>query len=181
MSCPWYAEDSIYHAVCECPHPLMREARTSFWVSTASHMRHVRLELAKARHAALNSPADLELSAEDNRALYMADHYFMGNHPVDAQGPGISEMERRIYSYRLLLAAPWAARNADREHHMARVLGMHFDGIKARTTPNNLVRGVASAMCSWGERWIIQFARTRRRAIGALPPPPPPVAAGATN
>lgn len=174
-------EDSIYHAVCECPHPLMREARTSFWVSTSSHMRHVRLALAKARHAALNSPADLELSAEDNRALYMADHYFMGNHPVDAQGPGISEMERRIYSYRLLLAAPWAARNADREHHMARVLGMHFDGIKARTTPNNLVRGVASAMCSWGERWIIQFARTRRRAIEALPPPPPPAGAGATS
>ena len=111
----------------------------------------------------------------------MADKHFLGDHPAEVQGPGISDKERRIYSYRLLLAAPWAARNADHGHHMARALGKHFDGIKARTAPNNLVRGLASSMCSWGERWIIHFARSRLKAIGALAPAIPPTGPGSTS
>jgi len=176
-----HAEDSIYHVVSECPHPRMLEVRTLFWSSTVSHVRHLRSALVEARRAALDRPADLELLAEDKRALYMADKYFLGDHPAEVQGPGISDRERRIYSYRLLLAAPWAARNADHEHHMARALGKHFDGIKARTAPNNLVRGLASSMCSWGERWIIHFARSRLKAIGALAPAIPPMGPGNTS
>ena len=85
---------------------------------------------------------------------------------MDIRSPH-SELEARIYTYRLLIAAPWAARNAMEGHHIAKGIGKLFDSIPARYTDNNLIREAGNLMCYWGDRWLNRIARVRRQSIDA--------------
>ena len=94
----------------------------------------------------VDTPEAISLSPIQDMALQHA----CFTSPVSPTAPPCSESEKRIYSYRLLIAAPWSQRNADHAHALASAVGRHFDGVRARTVPNNLIRRTASAMCSWG-------------------------------
>ena len=161
-------EDSVYHAACECPHPAMLSIRGAFRGSAMRHIQHICKGLVEARSRALDTPEAIPLSPLQDRALQCNGL----TEPADPSAPPCTESEKRTYTYRLLIAAPWAERNADHSHVLAAAVGRHFDGVRARTVPNNLIRRTASAMCSWGDRWIVRIARARRKAIDARPPNP---------
>ena len=156
-----HPQDSIYHAACECQHINMLYMRRDLRASTGKHIDHLTRSLNTARLRTLARPPAPQISPTEKEAIKQA-----GNSLVDIRSPH-SELEARIYIYRLLIAAPWAARNAMEGHHIAKGIGKLFDSIPARYTDNNLIREAGNLMCNWGDRWLNRIARIRRQSIDA--------------
>jgi hypothetical protein len=154
-----HPRDSIYHAACECQHMDLLYLRRQLRASTGKHISHLSISLDRARRRTPSHPPPPLISPAEETAISQA-----CNTLVNIQNPH-TELEARIYTYRLLIAAPWAARNAVEGHNIAKGLGKYFDAIPARYTDNNLIRDTGNLMCSWGDRWLNRIARTRRQAI----------------
>lgn len=135
--------------------------RRDLRASTGKHIDHLTRSLNTARLRTLARPPAPQISPTEREAIKQA-----SNSLVDIRSPH-SELEARIYTYRLLIAAPWAARNAMEGHHIAKGIGKLFDSIPARYTDNNLIREAGNLMCNWGDRWLNRIARVRRQSIDA--------------
>jgi len=156
-----HPRDSIYHAACECQHIDMLYLRRQLRASTGKHISRLSITLDRARRRTTAKLPPPPLSLVEEEAISQA-----CNTLVDIQDAH-AELEARIYTYRLLIAAPWATRNAMEGHNIARGLGKYFDAIPARYTDNNLIRDTGNLMCNWGNRWLNRLARTRLQAIEA--------------
>jgi hypothetical protein len=161
-----------------CTHPVIVKTRQSFRTSLSHLVPRLVSELHETRkRGRIVSPAP-ELSAEEVTALAAI------SLPMAAPLSPLQVLEIQLYSYRLLLASPWAARNAMPGHHVASALGKLFDSITAGHVAINPRRKVCATMCIWVLRWIKRFARDRQGAILALtplttvPPKVPEVGAG---
>ena len=123
------------------------------------------------KRAKVDIPA-AELTAEEISAIATIKSSLSASAPLTPH----QELEVRLFSFRLLLAAPWSARNVMPGHYVASALGKLFDAITASDVGTNARRKVCNTMCLWVERWIDSLAKTRRLAIlGARPPRPPPL------
>ena len=135
--------------------------RRQLRASTGKHISRLSITLDRARRRTTAKLPPPPLSLVEEEAISQA-----CNTLVDIQDAH-AELEARIYTYRLLIAAPWATRNAMEGHNIARGLGKYFDAIPARYTDNNLIRDTGNLMCNWGNRWLNRLARTRLQAIEA--------------
>ena len=162
----------------ECTHPTMQAIRHRLFKSMAGHVTTLARDLQTARRRAGTCAIAPTLTGQEQSALEYASLL------RSLLTPGTSattthteaadqETQARIFGYRLLIAAPWAARNVAPGHAFASGLGKIFDSIRARVVDNNLIRHPCHKMCSWAERWLNALAATRCQAIRALPPPRP--------
>jgi hypothetical protein len=86
-----------------------------------------------------------------------------------------AELEMRLYTYRLLIAAPWSARNAAPTHLFASALGKVFDQMTPLHVPDTKLRKPAALMCKWAERWLRILSMAYSGVLKgdpALSPPP---------
>ena len=143
-----YEKDSIYHVAATCPHPAIVQARNAFRTSLANLVPRLARDLDDTRKRAKVDIPAAELTAEETSAIATIKSSLAASTPLTPH----QELEVRLFSFRLLLAAPWSARNVMPGHHVASALGKLFDAITARDVSTNARRKVCNTMCLWAER-----------------------------
>ena len=126
--------------------------------------------LTACRRTTGKAPLPVFTEAEKEALLYTS---LLRSLPLP--GSPSKELEVRIYSYRLIIAAPWADRNAMPDHTIASAFGKVFGAVRAREVDSNLIRDPYHALLAWAEKWQLTFAAARRSAIIALSPTIPRV------
>lgn len=171
-------KDSVYHIAMECTHFSMVAARHYLFKSMAGHVASLARDLRTAQQRAGPGAIPPTLTQQEEMSLEYA--HLLRSLLTPGAGSATShaevasqEIQARIFGYRLLIAAPWAARNVAPRHIFATGLGKIFDSIRARVVDNNLIRHPSHKMCTWAERWLNKLAAIRCQAILALTPPGP--------
>ena len=170
--------DSVYHIAMECTHLSMVTTRYDLFKSMAGHISSLAHDLQTARRRAGPCALPPTLTPQEETSLeyasLLASLLTPGAGSATSHAEAASqEFQARIFGYRLLIAAPWSARNVAPRHIFATALGKIFDSMRARVVDNNLIRHPSHKMCAWAERWLNKLAAIRCQAILALAPPCP--------
>jgi len=175
----------IFHLTAECPHEVMVDLRPRLRRSMALHAKNLHRDLRniisgeeslRRMHATTAEESD----AFDALTSYLS-HQEGGAEPPCAQPDPLddhAELEVNLYTYRLLLAAPWARHNAAQGHGFAAALGGAFDCMLPEHVSDRMLRQPATNMVKWAVKWLHRVADAyRANHPDAGPPPPPPVGA----
>ena len=169
--------NSVYHLASECTHEAMATLRPRLRRSMAHHVKRLRDNLCEII-------SDNETLSERYAIPEAEDIAFDGVFAclsrglpppaAEAEEEEAAELEVRLYTYRLLLAAPWSARNAAPSHRFASALGRAFDQLTPLLVPDRTLRKPSTLMCKWAERWLGILSKAYSGVLkGAAPPSPP--------
>ena len=168
---------SIYHLAGECPHEAMSTLRPRLRRSMAQHAKRIFDDLHS--FIAMDKTLSERFAITEAEATALEDVHTSLTRglppPVSSEDDmEAAELEIRLYTYRLLMAAPWSARNAAPPHLFASALGKAFDEMTPLCVPDTKLRKPAALMCKWAERWLRTLSTAYSGVLKGDPAHSPP-------
>ena len=170
--------NSIYHLCGECPHEAMSALRPRLRRSMAQHAKRIYEDLGNFISKDKTLSERCTITEAETTALRDVHTCLTRGLPppvASEDATEAAELEMRLYTYRLLIAAPWSARNAAPTHLFASALGKVFDQMTPLHVPDTKLRKPAALMCKWAERWLRILSMAYSGVLKgdpALSPPP---------
>jgi hypothetical protein len=152
--------ETLWHIICECPHPALAAARETTWSTTTNIPSNVADLASNLIQYSIQSPLSPEVSK--NELVELA-------HLLSPAGPAVDANEKRFLMYWTLAAAPWPASVADPlTQRLSFLLGKLFDSVYA---PVSRVRKLADAWLMGAETAIARIANAHHSALPDQLPP----------
>jgi len=152
--------ETLWHIICECPHPTLVTAREATWNRTRNILSSVADLAPNVIKYSIQSPLTSAILGNEFEELTRL---------LSPTGPEVSTNEKRFLMYWTLAAAPWPASVADPiTQRLSFLLGKLFDSVYA---PVSRVRNLADTWLTGAENAIARIADEHHIALPDLPPP----------